>query len=385
VSNYVSVTFPNASIDPTYVYSLTLQQKFYEHEVLSMTFKDWAYSFDNVKPGTPVEIQMRSAKDSREFYGYVHHVEADKTPGRDFATIHCVGGSFPLNQSSQLSYKNVTANMVVEEIANKHGLVAIADPHPRLFPQIAHPGLTDWQMLVKLAKQVGWGLRTENTEVYFQPLLEDYKTYRAQAPRDEFFDRYNTDAVAPSLEIMEYEAEAAELRNAFPYRATVKVIGQTRLRPGMPVFLGNLGKDYSGFWTVLGTEHHYEETQTKVYTYTTTLTVGTDSLGGAVRWEDGQTIDAPEAAPKRVVVPGKRQTKKRPKTKLVRTGIKVGPQTKGSFGKIKNRPKIVTAKNSTAVWKTGSKNLSKSKAPTTEKRRSPAVTARVQRAAARTR
>jgi phage protein D len=448
VSNYVSVTFPNASIDPTYVYSLTLQQKFYEHEVLSMTFKDWAYSFDNVKPGTPVEIQMRSAKDSREFYGYVHHVEADKTPGRDFATIHCVGGSFPLKQSSQLSYKNVTANMVVEEIANKHGLVAIADPHPRLFPQIAHPGLTDWQMLVKLAKQVGWGLRTENTEVYFQPLLEDYKTYRAQAPRffqrpvghgfggiysfnpvvgdsinydgdvkaavavagvdkttksavksakqkrrkvtrrssqDEFFDRYNTDAVAPSLEIMEYEAEAAELRNAFPYRATVKVIGQTRLRPGMPVFLGNLGKDYSGFWTVLGTEHHYEETQTKVYTYTTTLTVGTDSLGGAVRWEDGQTIDAPEAAPKRVVVPGKRQTKKRPKTKLVRTGIKVGPQTKGSFGKIKNRPKIVTAKNSTAVWKTGSKNLSKSKAPTTEKRRSPAVTARVQRAAARTR
>jgi len=206
-----------------------------------------------------------------------------------------------------------------------------------------------------------------------------------RSSQDEFFDRYNTDAVAPSLEIMEYEAEAAELRNAFPYRATVKVIGQTRLRPGMPVFLGNLGKDYSGFWTVLGTEHHYEETQTKVYTYTTTLTVGTDSLGGAVRWEDGQTIDAPEAAPKRVVVPGKRQTKKRTKTKLVRTGIKVGPQTKGSFGKIKNRPKIVTAKNSTAVWKTGSKNLSKSKAPTTEKRRSPAVTARVQRAAARTR
>jgi len=78
-----------------------------------MTFKDWAYSFDNVKPGTPVEIQMRSAKDSREFYGYVHHVEADKTPGRDFATVHCVGGSFPLKQSSQLSYKNVTANMVI--------------------------------------------------------------------------------------------------------------------------------------------------------------------------------------------------------------------------------------------------------------------------------
>lgn len=447
MSSFLNVRFPDAPSDPRYVYSLTLKQNFYEHEVLEITFKDWGYGYDNVKPGSPVEVTLNSTVDSRNFYGYVHHIEVDVTRKTNFVSVTCVGGSFPLKQASQGAYKNVTANMVVEELAKKHGLVAIAEPHPRVFEQISHPGLTDWQMLVKLAKQIGWGLRTENTEIYFQPLLEDYKTYRSQAPRliyrpsgthftgfysfqpligdsitwdgetkaavavggvdkttksalkttkqkrkrvtrkfaqDEFFDRYNTDAVAPSLEVMDYEAEAAELRNSFPYRAVVEVIGQTKLRPGMPVYLGNLGKTYTGFWTVLSAEHHYIEKERKAYVYTTTMVVGTDSLGSAQRWEDGEVIVSPDVQTKRTIVPGKRQTIKKPKTKLVRTGLKIGPQTKGSFGKIQNRPKITSAKNSTAVWKTGSKSLSKKNKPTEEKRRSSVVSARVQRAVART-
>lgn len=446
MSNYVSVSFPNSAADPGYIYSLTLRQKFYEHEIVEMTFKDWGYDYDNIRPGNPVEISLRSAEDSREFYGYIHHIETHITPGTNFVSVTCIGGSFPLKQATQGAYKNVTANMVVEEIANKHGLVAIAEPHPRVFEQLSHPGLTDWQMLVKLAKQVGWGLRSENTEIYFQPLLEDYKSYRSEAPRfiqeqvsygfgsiysfkpligesinfdgdmkaavavggvdkttksavkttkqkrrkvtrkkkqDEFFDRFNTDAVAPTLEIADYEAEAAELRNSFPYRADVEVLGLTKLRPGMPVYLGGLGVNYSGFWTVISTEHKWVEDQRRVWKYTTSMVVGTDALGSAERWEDGQVVEAPDTKTKRVIIPGKRQTKARPKTKLIRTGKKFSQQSPNSFGKINNRPKVTPVNNSNAVWKTGSKALAKSKQARPEKKRSSVIAARVQRSQAR--
>jgi hypothetical protein len=446
MSNQVRISFPNASEDPTYVYSATLKQKFYEHEVAEFTFKDWGYDYDNIRPGTPVEASFLSMVNSRDFYGYIHHVETDQTAGKNFITVTCIGGSFPLKQASQGVYKGYTADMVVDEIASKHGLVAITNPHPRVFEQISHPGLTDWQMLVKLAKQIGWGLRTENTEVYLKPLLEDYKELRAEAPtftqlqvgmglgsvytfkpiiseslsfdgdmkaavavggvdknsksayaatkqkrnkrtraksQEEFFDRYNTDAVTTNAEIAEYEAEAAELRNAFPYRAEAELMGSPSLRPGMPIYLNGLGPNYSGFWTVLSTEHKIKEETVKNYVYTTVVTLGTDGLGQANRWEDGQDIQNPVGG-NRVIIPNKKNTKVKAKTKLVRTGIKYTPTTKDSFGKIKNRSKLTTANNSAAVWKTASKAVGKRTA-STEPKRTAATAARVAKAVARTR
>ena len=104
----------------------------------------------------------------------------------------------------------------------------------------------------------------------------------------------------------------------------------------MPIYLNGLGPNYSGFWTVLSTEHKIKEETVKNYVYTTVVTLGTDGLGQANRWEDGQDIQNP-VGENRVIIPNKKNTKVKAKTKLVRTGIKYTPTTKDSFGKIKNR------------------------------------------------
>jgi phage protein D len=424
--NSATVTFPNASVDPGYVYSLTLRQRLYEHELITIVFKDWDIAYENIKSGSPIEVNLFGANSNRKFYGYVHHIEVDQKPGSNFTSIVGIGGSFPLKQATQDVYRKITANQVIEQIAEKHGLVAIATPHPRVFEQVSHAGQTDWQMCVRLAKQCGYTLRTENTEIYFQPMLDDYKTYRRTAQvftrrgladvngsnlysfkptigdsiawdgemksavavsgidqyskeplksvkqqrnkktkkksELEFFDTF-ANVVAPTREIAEQEAEAAESRNSFPYRGTAEVLGEPTLRPNIPVYLDGLGSTYSGFWTVLGVDHHIVEEKTKFYKYTSTLHVGTDSLGLAERWDDANTITSPDSTRTRIVTPGKKETIKKAKTVMAKQGTRIGPQTKSTFGSIKNREKPTGAKITTSKWQTKSKNLKVSIAP----------------------
>jgi hypothetical protein len=181
VYSFISVQFPDTAKPPARVYSATLYQKNYEHEMLSVLFKDWNLEYDSVKPGSPVQVEIKGTTSSREFNGYVHHIEPNHTPGTAFTEVVMIGASFPLKQATQKVFKDYTADQVCRDLANKHGLSYYGVPHPRIFEQISHTGNTDWQILVRLAKQIGYTLRTQNTELYFEPILEDFKNYRSEA------------------------------------------------------------------------------------------------------------------------------------------------------------------------------------------------------------
>jgi hypothetical protein len=180
---YISVKFPQTSLGVTTVYSARFIQTRYEHEILIVEFKDWGLEYDVVSPGTSVAVQIADGESKRDFYGYVHHVKLKRTPGNNFSEVTFIGGSFPMKQRRQTIYKDKTADQVIKSIATTHDFVCYSVPHPRVFPQISQAGLSDWAFMVKLAKQCGYSLRTENTELYFQPILEDYKELRSEARR----------------------------------------------------------------------------------------------------------------------------------------------------------------------------------------------------------
>lgn len=420
--NYVSVEFPNTTLGPKYVYSLNLIQKRYHHEIAIVGFRDWGVEYDVVTPGSPVRMKITGTDGRRDFYGYIHHISVDKTPGKNFTEVTVVGGSMPMKQPSQTIYINKSADQIVKEIASKYNFACYAVPHPRIYSQVAQAGHTDWELMVRLAKQSGYSLRAENTELYFQPLLEDYTKYRAEAPRfimrdatnpegsslynfkmivgesidygdetkaatavsgmdkyadeplsitqvirdkrtrnktqNEFFDKFDTSVVATDSSMAKYEAEAAESRSVFPYRATVEVLGDPGLKPDMPIYLDGIGAPYAGYWVVLEAEHKIIEEQRNHQMYTVVLTVGTDSLGSATSWTDSQRITAPDARPKRTIIPNQKQTKVRPKTTLSVKSTIVTPAKQGSFGNPKNRNKAVGAKDiEPSVWQSTTSSL----------------------------
>ena len=424
--NNVTVSFPNTTVPPLYVYSMSFYQNKYEHEIASITFRDWNVQYDVIEAGSPITFTLTEGGKSRVFYGYVHSVVIDRTPGSFLTEVIAVSASMVMKNESQTVYAGLSADAVIQKIAKKHNFVAFTVPHPRIYPQIAQAGHTDWELCVRLAKQSGYSLRTENTEIYFQPMLYEYESKRAEASRfvmrdpndpsgstiysfnpaisegfsydgdmkaavaisgldassispisltkqlrapktkqkysNEFFDKFHTHVVATDPTVAAYEAEAADNRNIFPYRASAEVKGDPTLRPDLPVYLDGIGGYYSGYWIILGVEHRVVEQERNNHLYTSILYLGTDSLGVANRWTDGRNIVAPEAKPTRVVIPGVRQTSIVPKTTLKKVAPHVSPSTKGAFGATSNRP-VTTL--SSPLWKTGTATLNPIQQPVT--------------------
>jgi phage protein D len=423
VFKYLTVDFPTVDpvSAPSYLLSFELAQSRYSHEVGVLKFRDWGVQYSTISAGTPVHLTMYNGitpTPVRHFYGYVHHAKPIKSPLQNHLEVTVISSSWVMKNEVQNTYIGMSADAIISSIAAKYKFASYTVPHPRIYPQVNQAGISDWGLMVKLAKQCGYSLRTENTELYFEPVLHEYTNYRSQAPiytmrdgnnRDgwniynfepvigesmpyddetksapaisgldrntispiahtrptrnkktnsntqiEFFDRFDTHIVANNSSVAQYEAQAAEDRASFPYRATLEVKGDHSLHPNMPIFLKGVGPEYETFWVVLSVEHIIKETSRNLYVYTTKLVVGADSLGAPVTWSDNQLVLFPSTAPTRTIVSGATQTVIIPQTKLSNSNVFVAPQLAGSFGNIKNRSSSVLP---APTWITGTSTL----------------------------
>ena len=427
--SYLDVNFPTLDAAPFRAYEFTHSHARYEHELATIYFLDWDTQYDSIAAGTPVTVTLTGAKNSKTINGYVHHITPDLAPNKSYVEITVIGASYMLKQQSQKIWVDTTADAVVADIANKNGMSYIATPYPRIFDQISQAGMTDWELLVKLAKQCGYSFKADNTTLIFQPLTQDFTDMREQAQyfaltgleskatdifsfnpligeaipyadaqkattavsgvdrnsgvdhvntnqaqikttrtkeNSPVFDNYNTSVVAPSFQVAKYESDAADERNRYAYRGEVVVQGNPSVLPDSPVFLDGVGKTYSGFWTVLSVEHSISE-----HSYTTTLNVGTDSLGLSAQWTDNKTISAPDENVKRVIKPGMRQTNIAPKTSLIKTGKSVKKGNSSHSSQVKNQPKTTATSAPSYKWSGTLGNLKQVAVP--EKKMPPAV------------
>jgi phage protein D len=418
----VDVTFVGAADAPSDVYTAHIYHNRYEHQVAVIKFRDWGLQYDFIETGTPVVITY-GITHKETMYGYVHHLSAERTVNNSFMEVTFIGASFPMKQASQAVYRDVTADQVVDSIASKYGFATYVKPHPRVWPQLAQAGETDWEFLVTLAKKSGYSLRVQNTELYFQPMMEEHTYGRLTAPvftlrgpgqtsgwtmyeftpfigeslryedaekgavsvsgmdsvnnetlsftkqdrnrttrqisNPDLFDRFATNVVVVDYETAKHEAAAADERNSFPYRAEAVLIGDSTVRPDMPLFLDGLGQTYSGYWTALEVCHKFVEESRGVHTYTTVVTVGTDSLGDSKEWYDGAAVQYPTASAAEVVTPAIKMTQKKPKVELTGPSIALPRQVKGPFVRTENRlssdPK--SASKAAPAWKSNMKTL----------------------------
>jgi hypothetical protein len=141
----------------------------------------------------------------------------------------------------------------------------------------------------------------------------------------------------------------------YPYRASVEVLGNASLRPELPIYLEGLGSDYSGYWTILETEHNVSN-----LVYTTKLVVGLDSLGKANVWSDGTSLDVKPSPDKRTITPGKPQTNIKQRTILKTIQKGVLPSTSYSPNQTKNKTPLNTTEKTIAFWANAGKKDIKS-------------------------
>jgi hypothetical protein len=154
--------------------------------------------------------------------------------------------------------------------------------------------------------------------------------------------------VANNYKTAVHEANSADDRSQFPYIAEAEVIGMTDLRPGMPIYLDNVGNEYSGYWTILHVEHHVIENELNSQTYTSILTVGSDSLG---QISSLKYPIKPSSTPIRVIKPNIKNTKVKPNTILKNTGLNLTPVKVTKLVSQVNRASVTGKGVSSSLWK----------------------------------
>lgn len=380
--NYVTLIFPTVKVivPPERLYKFVMQSDNYAHEVAIVSFRDWDIPYEALVPGTPVECQIKSTSGYRSFYSYIHHINPKITPGSKITDMFLIGSSYVLKQANQRIFTNMTADAIIKQIGKENLFAVEAEPHPRVYEQVAQAGHTDLELMVRLAKQSGYTLRIKDSTIYFEPQTIDFgilkptaQTFVMRDPNDpagstlysfdllvgdslnysdsmksavavsgvdansaaltkevsntrlktirtdktsEVFDRYATHIVAPSFDVAYYEAIAADLRNRFPYRARIEVIGSPEIRPDMPVFIDGVGPKYSGYWIVLSAQQKIVEYELNNMRYTTVLEIATDSLGPGNWVESGIVQQYPDQRKATPINPKKQRTRKKDRTVL---------------------------------------------------------------------
>jgi len=401
VLNFVEVVFPNASVPPVRVSEMTLWQERFKHEFATFVFRDWDTTYDDIRPGTPAVFTLDTEAGSYEFNGYVHHINPSVKPGTRATEVSLIGASYLLKQSSQQVYYDLTASDIVTKIAKRNKFAYNIDKHPFVYKQLSQAGLTDSEMIVKLANHCGFTVRFHNTEIYFQSMTKLYEEERENAPiyvmRDaqdpkgstlysftplvgesidqggeyksatavagvdpytekiiqitnqkrpkakkqryepEFFDRFDTSTVANNYDLATNEAKAVDERVRFNYKAVAEVLGDPNVYPNMPVFIDGIGDPYGGYWVVLKAEHRITSKSYNNLVYTTILHLGADSLGAAVAGSDNKLVLVPNNKKKRVILSNVRQTNTKPVSRLNSGSLVPSKSGPVGLGNPKNR------------------------------------------------
>jgi hypothetical protein len=176
------VVFPKTPNVDLALITASITSEMHAHESLTLNFAGKINSSTNaIISGDPVVFTWNSGKIERTYLGYVTQVNPT-TVADNMTRIVCLSPTYLLKDANQKIFKNVTADMVVKKIAEKYGLNAVTDKHPRIFPTIVQAGQTDWQILRRLAKQTGFTLVVVNTTIYFVSKNRLANASRSSAP-----------------------------------------------------------------------------------------------------------------------------------------------------------------------------------------------------------
>lgn len=183
IDSSFSVSFPKATDMEMTLVSADLMQTMAEHDLLSLWFKGHpSNKKEAIVSGDPIIFTFRSGKITSTWYGYVYKIKQPNTWQGGNTEMLCVGASYVLKDSDQKIHTNVTADQVVERIAKKNGMAATTQRHPRVRNSIVQAGQSDWQVCKTLAKQTGFALRAENTNLIFVSKDKIFSSKKNSAP-----------------------------------------------------------------------------------------------------------------------------------------------------------------------------------------------------------
>lgn len=287
---------------------------------------------DRLVSGAPVVVTWGGSNtDSARFYGYVYKV-SPRYGGQPVSRVVCVGLSYPLMNQQARVWTDVTAAVVVRELAREAQMSADVADGGREYAQVVQKvGESAWQLLTRLADTTGNVLRVEGSTLVFRDRADFTRTFRPGAPVLTYgsgaelmrfeaaagsytpelgatnshhllfgldqsgvlisdvqgaasfhetmapvFQRVEPGALSSVEEANEAKRALAE-RNRFHIQAKAECTGKPQLAPEREVYINGLSGRWNGYWTIREVTHVLSRDG-----YRCDLMLGTDGLGDAL-------------------------------------------------------------------------------------------------------
>ena len=277
----------------------TIRYTEYMHDALSFLVPSQVHTRQNpYVTGTPISMHWSAVPTRGFFYGYIDTVAGN--------LVTCVGATYPFKNEDQLSYRDMSADAVIDVIAEKHRFACLKQTSSTVWSTLAQGGKSDWAFIVDLAKKVGYTLYAHDTCIVavdrqlalataptvnyiistnpqshyealkFAPVISsgdgvdghpgsyivrgksafsgnDFQTPGSSNNR---FQRI-VSAGASSIAEAQANVAAAESLNQFTMRARMTVRGNPTLRTGIGINLSFVDGNqiHKGLWYVIDVEH----------------------------------------------------------------------------------------------------------------------------------
>lgn len=195
----------------TGIRSVEVRQREFQHDLLTATVYGYQANQLALRTGDPISASLTYAGAALYFPGYVHSVVPldRKGPMDRRCLVHVIGASFPMKEAKQRAWANTSVSTIAAQIAQEHRLAAEIETHPFIFEMITQPGISDFALLVKLAKRVGYTFFVSGTTLVFRGRGFAMTTRRDYA--ESFIYRDRTASATALGEVLEFEPKLGEI------------------------------------------------------------------------------------------------------------------------------------------------------------------------------
>jgi phage protein D len=308
------------------------------HDVASIRYTGAIKNVEQrFRTGAPVKISWSNRYGKSEFVGYVHHTRPEYDADQIRVEIVCIGASFAFLSTNQRSWQDVTADLVIRQLAAENGFKAITEPHPRVYKNLQQEGISDWALMKRLSKDTGYPVNCNGVNLvsvsrksyaeYYRPLAQSFLYHVDSDAGYKFSDVFSfrpsigdylpemgtTNAersvtaidpytgeslllsgkletgaanrapfTTPAVRVSNTPSEAQAIlsgnleNNRFAYQAKIEMVGSPEVHPEKQIHLRGVPNPYGGYWTVITVRHKFMSSAQ----YTMTVNVGSDTLSG---------------------------------------------------------------------------------------------------------
>ena len=342
-SAIITVDIEGGTVPTTQIGNVELTFSENKHDIATVTYGGFPGMAVVAYKGLPVRITIgNNEANIIEFTGYVAYVEVESLTRMgtvndsliQMAKVVCFGSSYQMKPLRNTTYSKKTIKQLTESIAAKYNFSYSVPNNNYVFPVISQQGISDWELLVNTATQIGYSVTAHNTHLSVYDPFSFYvksapitilRTLEADEGREKtpgniyefngFFGDITpqgeaVDWTLKSLDNLGKESKVSSTqstpsglgtklpsrftheltinttskasleqyvrkynRDSYGMTAVVKVVGISTAMPGRLVLIDSYNSEFDGYWLIEEATHHLNEKH-----YITTLKIKTDSI-----------------------------------------------------------------------------------------------------------